>query len=98
MSPVIEVSELSKWFGEVVAVNNLTVTVEAGQVHEHCRAAAALDERADRRRTGPDDQIAFPVARQQSLLNFLGTVLDAQLFEPPRLSWRPFGLSQATLA
>ena len=30
MSPVIEVSELSKWFGEVVAVNNLTVTVEPG--------------------------------------------------------------------
>lgn len=30
MTPVIEVNELSKWFGEVVAVNNLTVTVEPG--------------------------------------------------------------------
>ncbi|MFO7976098.1 MAG: ABC transporter ATP-binding protein [Candidatus Hydrogenedentota bacterium] len=30
MSAVIEARELSKWFGEVVAVNNLSVTIESG--------------------------------------------------------------------
>jgi len=30
MSVVIEAKELSKWFGEVVAVNNLDVTIESG--------------------------------------------------------------------
>jgi ABC-2 type transport system ATP-binding protein len=30
MSAIIEARELSKWFGEVVAVNNLEVTIEAG--------------------------------------------------------------------
>ncbi|MFP6582192.1 MAG: ABC transporter ATP-binding protein [Candidatus Hydrogenedentota bacterium] len=30
MSTLIEVKELSKWFGEVVAINNLTLTIEKG--------------------------------------------------------------------
>jgi ABC-2 type transport system ATP-binding protein len=30
MTPVINAQKVSKWFGEVVAVNNLNVTVEPG--------------------------------------------------------------------
>jgi hypothetical protein len=58
------------------------------EVKQHREAGAALDERADRGATEPEDEIAFPVARDGTILSLGGTLADEdslghELLAPP---------------
>ena len=58
---------LAHGFGPVASENGAvlharldTVAFDAWQVQQHCEASGALDQRANRRPVGPDDEIALP--------------------------------------
>lgn len=65
----------------------LAPALEPGQMHQKRGAAAALDERADRGSSGPDDQITLPYV---VLVGDFGAVV---VFDHPRVA----GMAQVSL-
>src|SRR5699024_9937100 len=85
----------------VLHVRRLAMAFHARQVHQQGGAAAAFDEGADRRPTGPDDQIALPMSVHRPVIG-LGRTLGQDHISgdmplrlvartSPRCSQRPTG-------
>ena len=65
--------------GPPVLYTRPVLTAHRREVEQHREPAGALDESADRGATEPEDQVAFPVARNSPVFSFGGALADHDL-------------------